>query len=150
MSINLKMERYKVKREIKRSGTYHDIYRPVLNKFGEPTGELNKILTVHALYHEYAPHTLDTYIYLTGEESGTARNKKTPQLYCLFEDIFFKDDETSDEYFHVQVGDICYFGEKKYICTGVRNYQELNIACDISFVGVDDIESGPKTPGKSS
>jgi len=150
MSINFRMERYKIKREIKRAGTYHDIYRPVLNEYGEPTGELKKIITIHGLYHEYAPHTLDTYIYLTGQEAGVTRNKKTPQIYCLFEDVFFKDDEESEEYSHVQIGDVCFFGEKKYVCTGLRNYQELNIAFDISFEGVDDIESGPKTPGQSS
>ena len=144
MSINLRMERYKVKREIKRSGTYHDIYRPKLNEFGEPTEELQKILTIHGIYHEYAPHTLDTYVYFTGEEAGVAHNKKTPQILCLYEDIYFKDKEEEEKSMHIQVGDYCFFGGKKYICSGLRNYQEINIAWDISFVGVDDIESGFK------
>lgn len=140
MSINFTMERYKIKREIKRSGTDHEIYRPVKNEFGEPTEQLEKVLDIHCLYHEYAPHTLDTYIYLTGEEDGVVRNKKTPQLYCLYEDICFADDEESEPYMHIQLGDICFFGAHAYKCTGLRNYQELNIAVDISFVGVDNGE----------
>lgn len=140
MSINLKFERYKVQREIKRSGTYHTFYRPKKNDFGEP-GELEPILTLRCLYHEYAPHTLDTYIYLTGSEGGTVVNKKWPQLLVLFEDIYFADTESSEKYSHIKQNDVVYFGERPYFVSGMRNYQELNIAYDISFVGVDDGEN---------
>lgn len=147
MSLNFKMELYKVKREIKRSGTEHTFYRDALNDFGEPTGELEEVLTVKGLYHEYNPHTLDTYVYITNEEIGVGRNKKTPQVLCLFDDVFFSDNEGEEKYMHVNIGDVCYFGKDKYICTGIRNYQELNIAVDISFEGVGEVESRHKIQG---
>ena len=136
MSLNFKFERYKIEREIKRSGRVFNFYRKGKNAFGEPD-EPEKILTIKGLYHEFNPHPLDEYVYMTREEGGNIRSKKFPQILCLYEDVFFADLNSEKKYSHIRLGDICYFGEKMCKVTDLRNYQELNIAFDISFEEVD-------------
>ena len=139
MSLNMKFERYKVLREIKRSGRCFDFYRPKTNAFGEPGCEYEKVITIKGLYHEFNPHQLDEYVYMTRSENGEVRSKKTPQLLCMFEDVYFADLNSDKKYSHVRLGDVVYFGSesKMYKVTDLRNYQQLDIIYDISFEEVD-------------
>lgn len=139
MSLNMKFERYKIVREIKRSGKYFDFYRPKVNEFGEPSSEYEKVISIKGLYHEFNPHQLDEYVYMTRSENGEVRSKKTPQILCLFEDVYFADLDNKNKYSHVRLGDVVYFGaeSKMYKVTDMRNYQQIDIAFDISFEEVD-------------
>ena len=50
--INKQFEAYKVKREIKRSGTEYTFVRNKANEFGEPTSDTTALGSIKGLYHE--------------------------------------------------------------------------------------------------
>lgn len=122
--INTKFEAYKVKRELKRSGTNYDFVRAVKNDFGEPTDELTAIGTLKGLYHEQN----GTIQIMTGETTQT-RTKKIPMILCLHEDVAS---------LILQVGDVVKFNAKTFKVTGITNIQEWNLVSDISLEVVDN------------
>lgn len=134
--INNNFVLYQVKREIKRNGTKMKFYRLNNNKFGEPT-ELEFFHEFTGLYHEHAPHMLDTYRILTGQTEGNIRTEKMPQLLVPYEDFYFKNYNDEKEFQGVEFGDIVYFNGRKLKVTGVLNVQEWNLLMDISFEEVD-------------
>lgn len=119
--MNLKFEKNKLKRELKRSGKEYKFLRKGKNEFGEPTDEPTEVCSIKAIYHESNSHIKTQ----TGE-AAVYRTKKEPRLLCLYEDA------TS-----LVSGDYVLINEKKYNVTGVLNVQEWNIAADISLEVVD-------------
>lgn len=119
--MNLKFEKSKLKRELKRSGKEYKFYKNGLNEFGEPNDEEELVGTVVALYHETNSKVSET---LT--DTTVYRNKKEPMLLCLYEDATFLNSE-------------CFLtlnGTKMKV-TKVVNVQEWNIIADISLEVVD-------------
>lgn len=125
--INKKFEAYKIKREIKRSGTEYEIKRKELNEFNEPDGEPVSIGKVKGIYHEliYAGNRAS----LTSDDSSQTRSKKTPMILCLYEDIAFLD---------LKIGDLVSSNNKTFKVISVSSIQEWNIVADISMEVVDD------------
>ena len=136
--INNRFVLYQIKREIKRNPTKLKFYRVELNKFGEPTGKSVLFREYTGLYHEHAPHMLDTYRILTGQTAGDTRTEKTPQLMVPYEDFYFLNDSGEKEWHEVNVGDEVDLNGRKCRVTGVLNVQEWNLLMDISFEEVDD------------
>ena len=99
MSLNNKYELYKVKREIKRNGSTINFFRTEKNDFGEPTHDGKIIHSIKGLYYEFAAHQLDTYIVESPVSGGIGRTKRTPQLLCLWDDLFFSDKDGKDDTF---------------------------------------------------
>lgn len=124
--INKKFEAYKIKREIKRSGTDYEFKRQGLNKFNEPEGEPILIGKVKGIYHEisYAGGRTN----LASEDSSQTRSKKTPMILCLYEDIAF---------LGLEIGDLVSFNNKTFKVVSVSNIQEWNIVADIFMEVVD-------------
>lgn len=120
--MNLKFERNKLKREIKKSGKEYKFLRAGKNKFGEPSDEPTEVCSIKALYHEN-----NGYISNQVGDAAVYRTKKIPMLLCVYEDA------TS-----LVSGDYVFINGNKYKVTGVVNVQEWNIAADISLEVVDD------------
>ena len=126
LTVNLKFERYKLERELKRSGKSIEFLRSGKNKFGEPDGESDPIGEINCLYHEE-----NGYVQLTMGETTQTRTKKIPTLLCLYD---------SCEGIGVKLDDFCFINSKKYIVTGVTDIQNWNIIADISLEVVDDVK----------
>lgn len=88
MAVNNKFVLYQVKREIRRNGTEFKFFRAEKNEYGEPTDEVTEVAEIKGLYYAHAPHILDAYIILTGEQAASTRTKKFPVLLCPWEDLF--------------------------------------------------------------
>lgn len=122
--VNTKFEAYKIKREIKRSGRDYKFFRPVANKYGEPTEEMEDIGTIDGLYHEQSEH-----IMVSMNDTTQVRTKKTPSILCLYSD-------TSS--LAIVIGDRVKINGKTLKVTGVINIQEWSIISDISLEVVDN------------
>lgn len=123
--INTQFEAYKIKRELKRSGTNYEFKRAGLNDFGEPNNGLVTVGTIKGLYHEQ-----NSNIQITTGDTTQVRTKKIPMILCLY------DDAAS---LALQVGDQLEINSKTLKVTGVVNVQEWNIVADISLEVVDNV-----------
>lgn len=130
MTVNKQFEAYKVKREIKRSGSEFEFFRRQKNEFNEPVKDSGQSLgKIKCLYHEISNHVI-----LTTKEAAQVRLNETnrgkqPALLCLYDDA---------NSLSLLVDDYVTINEKTFIVTGIRNIQEWNIIADISLQGVDD------------
>lgn len=115
--MNLKFERNKLEKEIQRTKTTYEFYRPKYNDYGEPI-EDGKVLatTLRAIYHEK-----NEYIKVTIADAAQYRTKKVPMLLCLYEECEVKIDD------EVEINGV------KHRVTGIVNIQEWNIIADISL-----------------
>lgn len=136
MAVNKKFELYKVKREIRKNGQTIEFFRAPKNDFGEP--EQDKMELVHSikgLYYEFAAHQLDTYIVEYPVDGGTGRTKRTPQLLCPWNDLFFLNKDNNDDV--IAVGDYVNLNGKLARVVGVVNVMGWNEIAHITFVEVD-------------
>lgn len=122
--INKQFEAYKVKREIKRSGTEYTFVRNEANEFGEPTSDTTALGSIKGLYHEQNSNVAVT----TGDTTQT-RTKKIPMVLCLWGDV---------SPMVLKVGDTTTINGKVFKVTGVTNIQEWGIIADISLEIVDN------------
>lgn len=110
-------EWWKIKREIETHGNCYDIYRNVLDEYGEATGKSVKITTIQGLFH-----ISGSYVSRETKEGTETRTKRSPMLLCLWED--------TEE---VQNKDIVVINNQKFIIINKRNINEYNIVCDMSL-----------------
>lgn len=123
--VNKSFEEYKLRRELKRSGTDYEFMRPAVNKFGEPTDEDETIGTLRGLYHEQNAHIS----VVTGDTTQT-RTKKVPSILCLYEDAAS---------LSLSIGDKVKLNGKTMKVTGIVNIQEWNLIADVSLEVVDSV-----------
>lgn len=122
--MNLKFERNKLVKGLKRSGQEYKVLRDKKNEFLEPTGEVEEVCSFKAIYHEY--HEKSEYIKVQAEESAVSRSKKRPMLLCLYEDTKL-----------ITHGDYIILNGKRLNIVSVSNILEWNIAADISLEAED-------------
>lgn len=122
--LNTKFEAYKIKRELKRSGTNYEFKRKKKNEFGEPLEEVDVVGTILGLYHEQ-----NSAIQVSTGDTTQVRSKKIPMILCLYEDTAS---------LVLQVGDIVKINAKTFKVTGITNIQEWNIISDVSLEVIDD------------
>ena len=128
--INTKFELYKLRRELKRNGKEYTFRRRELNKFNEPTGELEDVLTIRCLYHEVSSFKTTS----TGDSSTTVTEKQ-PMLLCAVEDVKDSGLEAGD---FIEVDDSVYGDKKVLRFVGIVDIQNYGIIADISLEVVDD------------
>ena len=128
--INTRFELYKFRRELKRNGKDYTFRRRKLNKFNEPIGELEDILTVRCLYHEVSSFKTTS----TGDSSTTVTEKQ-PMLLCAVEDVKDSGLEIGD---FIEVEDSVYGDKKVLRFVGIVDIQNYGIIADISLEVVDD------------
>lgn len=121
--INKDFEVYKLKRELRRSGSEYEIKRAKKNTYGEPTNEEEVIGNIKGLYHETNEH-----VSIVTGETTQIRSKKVPSILCLYEDT---------AQLELMIGDIVMLNGKVMKVTGVVNIQEWNMIADISLEVVD-------------
>ena len=117
--INNRFEAYKVKREIIRSGNFFDVKRPSKNRFGEPTDDFDYVTTINGIYHEE-----NSFITIKTGEATQIRNKKSPKILCLYDDI--KD-------ISFDVDDVIYINGKMFKISAITNIAEWSIIADVSM-----------------
>lgn len=122
--INKRFEAYKVKREIKKSGTEYIFIRHEPNEFGEPTSDTITLGSIKGLYHEQ-----NSNVAVTTGDTTQVRTKKIPMVLCLWDDV---------SSMVLKVGDVTKIGGKAFKVTGVVNIQEWGIIADISLEIVDN------------
>lgn len=135
MAINKRFELYKVKREIKRNGQTIDFFRTANNEFGEPIHDGKLIHSIKGIYYEFAAHQLDTYIVEYPVEAGTGRTKRTPQLLCPWDDLFFDNEQGQKDM--IKNGDWVNLNGKVAKVVGVVNVMGWNTIAHITFAEVD-------------
>lgn len=122
--VNTKFEAYKIRRELKRSGTEYEFKRFEKNGFGEFDKKESTIVgTLKGLYHEQS-----NGIQITVSDATQTRSKKTPMILCLYEDTTSLD---------LQVGDFVKINARTFKILGITNIQEWNIISDISLEVTD-------------
>lgn len=122
--VNTRFEIYKVKRELKRSGTEYEFKRFEMNEFGEPGKKILGVGSLCGLYHEQ-----NSNIQITTGDTTQVRTKKIPMILCLYESAIS---------LVLQVGDFTIINNRIYKVTGITNVQEWNIVADISLEVVDN------------
>ncbi len=122
--INTKFEAYKIKRELKRSGTEYEFKRIKKNDFNELAGDLQSIGKLKGLYHEQ-----NGRIEIVMNDTTQIRTKKAPMILCLYEDAAA---------LALQAGDIVNINARTLKVTGVVNIQEWSLISDISLEAVDN------------
>lgn len=129
--INTKFEAYKLKREVRRSGVDFEFKRRKLDKFNEPTGELEVVAKIKGLYHES-----NSYITETVGDAATTRTKKQPMLLCLVDDVASNDLRQGDEIkIHLRSSQMTSKTLKYVGCVDIQNW---GIIADLSFEEVDE------------
>lgn len=129
--INTKFEAYKLKREVRRSGVDFEFKRRKLDKFNEPTGELEVVAKIKGLYHES-----NSYITETAGDAATTRTKKQPMLLCLVDDVASNDLRQGDEIQIPLRSSQMTSKTLKYVgCVDIQNW---GIIADLSFEEVDE------------
>lgn len=130
--INKQFEAYKIRREIKRSGETYTFMRPVLNEFGEPSGDEIEVGSLRGLYHER--YERDSNIRLMTSDTTQIRTKKLPMILCIYDDA---------KTLNLQLGDKLYLNDKIFKVVSLVNIQEWNIIGDLSLeeVATDVVQS---------
>lgn len=128
---NTKFEAYKLKREVRRNGVVFEFKRRKLDKFNEPTGELETVAEVRGLYHES-----NSYITETVGDAATTRTKKQPMLLCLVDDVKSSDLRQGDEIQIPLRSSQMTSVTLRYVgCVDIQNW---GIIADLSFEEVDE------------
>lgn len=130
--INTRFEAYKLRREIRRSGTDFTFRRHSgVNDFGEPTGDFVEVATIRGIYHE-----TNAYVTQTVGDAATTRTKKQPMILCLMDD--FRDSGVVE-------GDVVEMLlraseslSKAFSFVACVDVQEWGIVADLSLRGVED------------
>ena len=107
----------KVRRMLRTQGISVVVKKPVLNDFGEPTGN-TKDREIKGVFHETT-----SYASKTTTEASTIRKKSSPMLLCLWEDIaeiLRHQDEVT-------------INNKTYKVNEIKNLAEANLIADISL-----------------
>lgn len=130
--INKQFEAYKIRREIKRSGETYTFKRPVLNEFGEPSGDEIEVGSLRGLYHEQ--YERGSNIRLMTGDTTQIRTKKLPMILCIYEDA---------KTLNLQLGDKLYLNNRILKVVSLLNIQEWNIIGDLSLeeVATDVVQS---------
>lgn len=115
--MNLKFERNKLVKGLNTSGKEYKVLRDKKNEFREPTGEVEEVCSLKAIYHEK-----NEYVKAKAGDSAVYRNKNKPMLLCLHEDTSL-----------ITQGDYILINGKRFNVIAVSNILEWSIAADISL-----------------
>lgn len=128
--INTRFELYKLKRELKRSGTDFTFFRKKKNEFESPVGELVEVAKVRGLYHE-----TNSYRTRNTQDGSTTISEKLPMILCSVEDASKAALRIGD---FVEIADNVYGDKKTYKFIGVTDILDFGIIADMSLGVVDD------------
>lgn len=110
-------EQKAVEREITRNGSIYTVKRNKVDKYGEPTHEVEEVTTLRGLFHISKG-------FITKNTSGGSQTKTKgqPMILALWEEC-----ET------IQNGDFVIINGNTYKITDKNNIEEYNMIADISL-----------------
>ena len=117
--INTSFEKYKLSREIEKSGRSFIFFRKAKNQFKEETRAATFLFEKKGLYHE-----VNSRVSVTLNDTTKTQTKKQPAIMFLYDEL---------QGFDLQIGDYTVLGGRKLYVTGVVNVQEWNICIDVSL-----------------
>lgn len=110
-------EQKAVKREIARNGSIYTVKRNKVDKYGEPTQEVEEVTTLRGLFH-----ISKGFIMKNTSDGSQTKTKGQPMILALWEEC-----ET------IQNGDFVVISGNTYKITDKNNIEEYNIIADISL-----------------
>lgn len=110
-------EQKAVEREIARHGSTYTVKRNKVDKYGEPTQEVEEVTTLRGLFH-----ISKGFITKNTSDGSQTKTKGQPMILALWEEC-----ET------IQNGDFVVINGNTYKITDKNNIEEYNIIADISL-----------------
>lgn len=113
----LSKEQKAVEREIARNGSTYTVKRNKVNKYGEPTQEVEEVTALRGLFH-----ISKGFITKNTSDGSQTKTKGQPMILALWEEC-----KT------IQNGDFVVINGNTYKITDKNNIEEYNIIADISL-----------------
>lgn len=110
-------EQKAVEREITRNGSTYTVNRNKVDKYGEPTQEVEEVATLRGLFH-----ISKGFITKNNSDGSQTKTKGQPMILALWEEC-----KT------IQNGDFVVINGNTYKITDKNNIEEYNIIADISL-----------------
>lgn len=110
-------EKKAVEREITKNGSTYTVKRNKVDKYGEPTQEVEEVTTLRGLFH-----ISKDFITKNTSDGSQTKTKGQPMILALWEEC-----ET------IQNGDFVVINGNTYKITDKNNIEEYNIIADISL-----------------
>ena len=110
-------EQKAVEREISRNGSTYTVKRNKVDKYGEPTQEVEEVTTLCGLFH-----ISKVFVTKNTSDGSQTKTKGQPMILALWEEC-----ET------IQNGDFVVINGNIYKITDKNNIEEYNIIADISL-----------------
>lgn len=110
-------EQKAVEREIARNGSTYTVNRNKVDKYGEPTQEVEEVTTLRGLFH-----ISKGFITKNTSDGSQTKTKGQPMILALWEEC-----ET------IHNGDFVVINGNTYKITDKNNIEEYNIIADISL-----------------
>lgn len=110
-------EQKAVEREISRNGSTYTVKRNKVDKYGEPTQEVEEVTTLRGLFH-----ISKGFVIKNTSDGSQTKTKGQPMILALWEEC-----ET------IQNGDFVVINGNIYKITDKNNIEEYNIIADISL-----------------
>lgn len=110
-------EQKAVEREISRNGSTYTVKRNKVDKYGEPTQEVEEVTTLRGLFH-----ISKGFVAKNTSDGSQTKTKGQPMILALWEEC-----ET------IQNGDFVVINGNIYKITDKNNIEEYNIIADISL-----------------
>lgn len=110
-------EKKAVEREITKNGSTYTVKRNKVDKYGEPTQEVEEVTTLRGLFH-----ISKSFITKNTSDGSQTKTKGQPMILALWEEC-----ET------IQNGDFVVINGNTYRVTDKNNIEEYNIIADISL-----------------
>lgn len=115
--MRLLKEKKAVEREIVRNGSTYTVKRNKVDKYGEPTQEVEEVTTLRGLFH-----ISKGFITKNTSDGSQTKTKGQPMFLALWEEC-----KT------IQNGDFVVINGNTYKITDKNNIEEYNIIADISL-----------------
>lgn len=110
-------EQKAIEREITRNGSTYIVKRNKVDKYGEPTQEVEEVTTLRGLFH-----ISKGFVTKNTSDGSQTKTKGQPMILALLEECAT-----------IQNGDFVVINSNTYKITDINNIEEYNIIADISL-----------------
>lgn len=110
-------EQKAIEREIIRNGSTYIVKRNKVDKYGEPTQEVEEVTTLRGLFH-----ISKGFVTKNTSDGSQTKTKGQPMILALLEECAI-----------IQNGDFVVINSNTYKITDINNIEEYNIIADISL-----------------
>lgn len=122
----IKNNLFKIKREIKTHGTVYNIYKDILDEYGQPTGESEEVCKIEGLYH-----TTNGFVTRNSTYATTTHSQRQPMLLIQYKDA---------DVYNIVPSLFLLINNKRYNIISVNDILAANIVCDLSLEVVENAE----------